>query len=183
LFLVEIVAACAVGFAALRWACRDIELESILSGGPYLEVCLTTFFHPFIAFLAVTNLFGMMCERFRPGQASSPWGLGRLTWTISGAFILVHGGFSCLTYWISADVSGGKDFVFAAWTKAWLMRGTNGTITLVLIALWVTYALMGRGSRRSSDWRERSGVAFGVAIIACSLLYQLVWWYRQKGLG
>lgn len=180
LFLIEVVAGLALGFAGIRLASNEPGVQSILAD-PFFVSRWTAFVNPFVASLSVAGLLVILWERLAHRSDSPLWGIGRVTWAATGAFVLAHAGRDLLREWIRTNSTPGAKVDLKVWLSNWLVHGTSGAITSLVIAIWITYAVLRIRSPVAADSREWSGRIFGIAIVSWSTSLHVLWYANVRG--
>lgn len=187
-FLVELIVAIGLGFAAIRWAERNEHVRQTRSFDPFVVTKITTYVNPFVMILSLAGLVAVVCERLS-GRRPACFGVGRWIWASTGGFVLANALREFVrwrTTYTRATINPGTSSLlslpagFSDWFGGWLFSGSGGAITSTILGVCIAYwvARPCRGVR--ADGREWTGRAFGFLVVAWSIVLHALWFMNVK---
>lgn len=163
-YVMEIILAIAVGLAAWRYEAGHYRLDYL--NFRHFEL-IAGYFLPGVALVGALGTWFEAVRRRAPAH----WGLGRLTWSIAGLYIVfvnlsltaqlvqnyLHGNY----WWRASGLAGGV-------TRMW--DNHEYDLGWVVAAVWITALVSQLPGDPSPDGREWAGRVFSVLVMAASLL-------------
>lgn len=167
-YLLELTVLLAVAFWAVKWAWEFPGADDIRQSDT-LSVRLCAWLNPMFFLLPVSGLAGMLVETVR-GRRPAHIGLGRATWIVAGAYVLIHAAGDLWmwevghAYWVgSPSVNRASD-----WLRVRLVWGAGSGLGPALMATAFYRVLARVPADPEPDDREWAGRLCWLSIVG--------WW-------